>query len=114
MDKKFEYEIKSKNDLLIVTLKGALNKEAQAKLETLNQEILSAKAKINVLYFRDVLSADSTVFRHLTLIQQNSRSENKKLFVIGLTTSLKQLLNEKGIIRINETKNTLEEVLTSK
>lgn len=114
MEKIFEYSITSKNDYAIVTLKGAMNRDSRSSLETLQQELLSCKEKIQILNFKDVLSVDASVFRQLTLIQQDIRKEKKALFLTGMNYLVKQRLNERGIIRLSETKASLEEVLKLK
>lgn len=111
MENTFEYNIKTKNDIAIISLKGILNKDALEKLETLHQELLSSKERVCILYFKDVLTVDVSVNRQLTIIQQDIRKDKKTLYLIGLKLLVKQKLNEKGIIRLNEIKATLEEVL---
>lgn len=111
MENPFDYSITSKNDYAIVTLKGAMNRESRSRLETLQQELLSCKERVHILNFKEVLSVDASVFRQLTLIQQDTRKEKKALFLTGMNYLVKQRLNEKGIIRISETKSSVEEVL---
>lgn len=111
MENVFEYNIKTKNDIAVISLKGILNKDALDKLETLHQELLSGKERVCILYFKEVLTVDASVNRQLTIIQQDIRKDKKTLYLIGLNLLVKQRLNERGIIRLSEIKGSLEEVL---
>jgi anti-anti-sigma regulatory factor len=110
MNDTFEYDIKTKNNFAVISLKGVLNKNALGKMETLHQELLSCKARSYVLSFKDVLSVDASINRHLSIIQQDIRKDKKTLYLIGLNLMVKQRLNEKGIIRLSEIKASLEDI----
>jgi anti-anti-sigma regulatory factor len=106
----FGYKVVNKNDLVIVTLKGKLEKSSQEMLVKCTEEFLQIESKLVILYFKEVSSIDKTVYRQLALLQQEAR-KSKRLFLCGFNSALKQELLEKGIIRFNEVKRNLEEVL---
>lgn len=106
----FAYKVVNKNELVIVTLKGKLVKDSQEMLEKCTKEFAQLESKLVILYFKEVSSIDKTVHRQLALLKQEAR-KSKRLFLCGLNSVLKQELLEKGIIRFNEVKGSLEEVL---
>lgn len=106
----FGYKFVNKNELVIVTLKGKLVKDSQEMLVKCTDEFLQLESRLIILYFKEVSSIDKTVHRQLALLQQEAR-KSKRLFLCGLNSALKQELLEKGIIRLNEVKGSLEEVL---
>ncbi len=107
----FEYKLFSKGVITIVSFKGRMSKESKELLLACQDEILKGPAEIVVLFFRDVSGVDMSVHRELTQIQQEIRKKSSKLFVTGLNSAMKQLLAEKGIIRLSEIKGGLEEIL---
>ena len=111
MTDEFSYRIIEKNAVVVVTLHGKITKEAKDGLARCHQELQQVKSKKVVFFFKDVPSVDHIVFRELTLIQSDVRKNGLSVVVTGLSTSLKQFLNEKGVIRINEVKASLEEAL---
>lgn len=112
--KDFTYKITSKNDFVVVSFKGQMNKHAKDQLETCLQELISFDSKIIILLFKDIPTIDGAVLRQLTLIQQEIRKKNKRLALTGLSTILKNFLYDKGIIRLNEIHPSLEELLNAK
>jgi len=111
MTDEFSYRIIEKNAVVVVTLHGKITKEAKDGLSRCHQELQKVQSKNVIFFFKDVSSVDHIVFRDLTLIQSDVRKNGLSVVVTGLSTSLKQFLNEKGVIRINEVKASLEEAL---
>lgn len=110
----FEYKLIHQSHVSVITLKGRIGKDARELLEQCRKEIESVDAEVVILLFKDVPSVDPAVFREFTLIQQDIRKKNTQLYLIGLSNTIKNYLNERAIIRLNEVRNSLEEVLTSK
>jgi anti-anti-sigma regulatory factor len=107
----FDYKLFSKGVVTIVSFKGKMTKEARERILACQDELLKGPAEIVVLFFRDVSCVDSTVHRELTQIQQELRRKSLKLFVTGLSSPIKQTLEEKGVVRSSEIKGGLEEIL---
>lgn len=114
MSELFEYNIKSKNGFTVVTWVGPMTKESREQLEQCHQELLVIQENVIILYFKEVLSLDATVFRTLTMLQQDLRKKNRSVNLVGLCSAKKQLLLEKGIVRISEIKPSLEEAFKLK
>ena len=110
----FDYRIIFQNDVLIVTFKGMISKETKDRMQNCLQEIIALEPKLSVLVFKDVPAVDMPIFRELTMIQQEIRKKGGKLFITGLSVSLKNYLIEKAIVRNGELKNSLEEALSSR
>ena len=110
----FEYNIKTKNDYAVVTLNGPMTKDAREQLEQCHQDLMLFEAKNIILYFKEVLTLDAGIYRELTLLQQDIRKKNKSLNLVGLCASKKQILVDKGVVRVTEVKTSLEEALKLK
>jgi anti-anti-sigma regulatory factor len=110
----FEYNIKTKNGFTVVTWKGPMTKDSREELEKCHQDLLQIEENIIILYFKEVVSLDATVFRTLTMLQQDLRKKNRSLNLVGLCSMKKQLLLEKGIVRIGEIRASLEEAFKVK
>src|SRR5690606_11950218 len=107
----FEYKIITKGDFVVTTFKGRISKDCKDSLSTCHQELLSFDSKNIVLYLKDVEGVETSIFRELTLLQQDLRKKNKLLFIVGLNSTLKQFLYNRGVIRLGEVGTSLEEVL---
>ncbi|MCM2348582.1 MAG: hypothetical protein NDI69_01085 [Bacteriovoracaceae bacterium] len=108
----FETKLITRNDLSVIAFKGRMSKEAREELKKCQEEILNSESKIIILLFKDLITVDMAVYRELTMLQQEIRKA-KQLYLVGFNKALKQLLIEKGIIRLNEVKETLEDALKS-
>lgn len=106
----FKYKIITRSDLVIVTFKGVMNKHAKDQLEACLQELSSFESKIVVLLFKEVSAIEISVLRKLSLIQHETRKKNQ-LFLVDMSSRLKQFLNDKGVIRLVEIKPSLEHIL---
>lgn len=109
----FEYKIVENNDVVVVTFQGKLSRDAKDGLKKCHQELIHISSKYIIFFFKDVSLVEPIILRDLTLIQHDTRKNNKRIFVTGLSPSLKQNLNGKGIIRLTEFKNSLDEALKS-
>lgn len=107
----FDYRLITQGSVTIVSFKGKMSKESKDKMVFCLDELLKSQVSTVVLFFRDVSVIEHSILRDLTQIQQELRKNNFKFFITGLNNGLRQLLDEKGIIRANEVKNSLEEVL---
>lgn len=108
----FEYKFLTKNNFTIITFKGRMSREAKESLLKCQQELLSLDSKIVIFLFKDVPTVDQVVNRELTILQQEAR-KSKQLYLVGLNKNLKLMLLEKGILRQNEIRETLEDTLKS-
>lgn len=106
-----DYRLITKGPFTVISFKGKFSKESKERIEVCQQEILQTTSQFVVLFFRDVHAIEIGILRELTQFQQELRKGNMKIFITGLSTSLKELLDSKGVIRSNETKNSLEEIL---
>lgn len=109
----FEYKIVENNDVVVVTLQGNLTRNAKDDFKKCHQELILVSSKNIIFFFKDVSLIEPIILRDLTLIQHDTRKNNKRIFVTGLSSSMKQVLNEKGIIRLTEFKNSLDDALKS-
>lgn len=110
----FEYKLIQQSRVSVITLKGRIGKDAKEHLEQCRKDIEELDADIIILLFKDVPVVDPAVFREVTLIQQDIRKKNIQLYLVGLSNTVKNYLNDRAIIRLSEVKNTLEEILSAK
>lgn len=108
----FEYKIVTQNDVAVVTFKGKFSTQAISQLETCHQEVVGLSSKMIILFFKDVDAFDQPVLRNLTLLQQEIRKKSHALYLVGLNQRMRQFLYDKGVIRLGELKNSLEDVFT--
>lgn len=108
----FEYKFLTKNNFTIITFKGRMSKEAKESLLQCQQELLALDSKVVIFLFKDVPTVDQVVNRELAILQQEVR-KSKQLFLVGINKNLKLLLLEKGILRQNEIRESLEDTLKS-
>jgi anti-anti-sigma regulatory factor len=110
MSMDFEYKIIEKNDFVVITFKGRISKEAKKTLEDCIEKIESFESKTFALLFKDVSGFDQSASREFSLLLQEIRKKNTRLYLVGLNLSLKLELNDRGLIRLKEVRNSLEEV----
>lgn len=111
MAEEFEYKIVKKNDVSIITFKGKISKDSKEKLSVLQEELSSEKNNITIFHFKDVPTIDAIAFREISLIQLEARKNAGQVFLTGINSALKNYLNERGVIRLNEVRGSLEEAL---
>lgn len=104
------YKLVQKNELAIITLKGNLSRSSEESLIKCTGELLQTEAKVIILYLKEVSTIDKFIHRQLALLQQEAR-KGRKLYICGINPHLKQELLDKGIIRFNEVKGSLEDIL---
>lgn len=107
----FDYKINVMNEYLVITFKGKITRDCKENWQACLNECLSHHAKNVVVVFKDVLSIDHSMSRDFALFQQEIRKNNKSFYLIGIKLQLKQDLDSRGLVRIHEVKNTLEEIL---
>lgn len=107
----FDYKINVMNDFLVITLKGKITREDKEKWQICYQECQSYNGKNVVVVLKDVLSIDHSMSRDFALFQQEVRKVNKSFYLMGVKLQLKQDLDNRGLVRIHELKNSLEEIL---
>lgn len=107
----FEYKINESGDYLIITLKGKVTRDCKDNWQACLQECLTYKSKNVILVLKDVLSIDHSMSRDFALFQQDIRKNNKCFYLIGLKLQLKQDLDSRGLVRIHEVKNSIEDIL---
>lgn len=106
----FEYKIIEKKDFVVMTFKGRIAKEAKKALEECIKEVESFESKTFVLLFKEVSGFDQSTSREFSLLLQEIRKKNTRLYLVGLNLSLKLELSDRGLIRLKEVRNSLEEV----
>lgn len=107
----FEYKINVMNDFLVITFKGKITREDKEKWQTCHQECQSYNGKNVVVVFKDVLSIDHSMSRDFAIFQHEVRKVNKSFYLMGIKLQLKQDLDSRGLVRIHELKNSMEEIL---
>jgi len=107
----FEYKINVMNDFLVITFKGKITREDKEKWQTCYQECQSHNGKNVVVVLKDVSSIDHSMSRDFALFQQEVRKVSKSFYLMGLKLQLKQDLDSRGLVRIHELKNSLDEIL---
>lgn len=106
----FEYKCITSNNLVILSLKGKIGREAKDSLSESLEKILNDPANHVLILFKDVTHVELASTRDLAMLQQEIR-KSKKLYLVGLNKDLKIMLLDKGIIRERELRNSLEEAL---
>ena len=107
----FDYKINVMNEYLLITLKGKISKDVKEKWQACYQECLSYSAKNVVIVLKDVTRIDHSMSREFALFQQEVRKSSKSFYLMGIKLQLKQDLDNRGLVRIHELKNSLEEIL---
>lgn len=107
----FEYKINVMNEYLLITFKGKITREGKEKWQACFMECLSYTNKNVVVILKDVTSIDHSMSRDFALFQQEVRKVNKTFYLMGVKLQLKQDLDSRGLVRIHELKNSLEEIL---
>lgn len=107
----FDYKINVMNEFLVITLKGKITREGKERWMACFQESLSYTQKNVVVVLKDVLSVDHSMSRDFALFQQEVRKVSKTFYMMGIKLQLKQDLDSRGLVRIHEIKNSLEEIL---
>lgn len=106
----FEYRVVEKNDLLIISLKGKISKEGKEELQKCLTETQKFEQKIVVLLMKDVTDVEKIMSRDLTIFQQELRTRNKNIFLVGMKMNLRLDLDNRGLIRAHEVKNFVEDI----
>jgi anti-anti-sigma regulatory factor len=107
----FEYKINEMKEYLVITLKGKITRDCKDNWQACFQECLGYKEKNVVVVLKDVIGIDHSMSRDFALFQQDIRKSNKAFYLMGLKLQLRQDLDSRGLVRIHEIKNTLDEIL---
>lgn len=113
MAEEFGYKLIEKSPVTIVTFQGRMNKDAKEPLLKCHEDMNQLQSGNVIFFFKDVQAVDNIIFRELTLVQTELRKKGINIFVVGLSSSLKQFLTEKGIVRLGEIKGSLDEAIRS-
>lgn len=111
MDKKIEYKIVDNNGVSIVSLKGNISRNAKSVFDACKNELTESHSKVVIFYFKDVTGFEHVALRELVILLHETRKNNQRVLITGLTAILKKDLCEKGVIRLEEIKASLEDAL---
>lgn len=106
----FEYRFEKQNYLIVVLFKGHLKKDSREALVKCTQELSQIESDAVILHFNEVTVIEPIIFRELSILQAEIR-KTKKLFLCGFTQIQKQILLDKAIIRFNELRSNLTDVI---
>ena len=109
MKKEFDYKLRFQGKIAVLNFSGVISQEPKERLDSCLKEVICSDAKVFFLLFTHVQSVDSSAIRKLALIQRELRKKKCDLWLVGLERELKQYLLDKGIIRLHELKNSLNE-----
>jgi anti-anti-sigma factor len=107
----FEYKIIAKSNYLFISLKGKISRDSKDAFEDCLKKILEHRGKTIVLLMKDIHSIDFAMGRDFTLFQHEVRTKNNDFFLVGLKMQVKENLNNRGLLRASEVRNTLEDVI---
>lgn len=111
MSENNDYKIVDNNGVSIVSFKGKISRNAKSIFEACKKELSELQSKVIIFYFKDVTAVEHVALRDLVILQHEIRKNNQKVFITGLTATLKKDLYEKGVIRLDEVKANLEDAL---
>lgn len=111
MSEEFSYKMIVKNAVAVINFQGKMTKEAKETLTKCQKELVESASKNVIFIFKEVPSVDHIVFRELTFLQTEARKNGLSVYIVGLSSSLKQYLTERGVIRTTEIKPSLEDTL---
>lgn len=107
----FDYKINVMNEYLLITLKGKITRDGKEKWQACLQESLNYTSKNVVIVLKDVTSIDHSMSRDFAMFQQEVRKASKSFYLMGIKLQLRQDLDSRGLVRVHELKNSLEEIL---
>lgn len=106
-----QYKVLEKEDYVFITLKGKITKGSKEALKICLGHSLGSSASHVVIIMKDINSIDLSMNRDFTLSQHELRHNKKNIYIVGLKHLLKEDLSSRGLLRIHEVKNNLEEVI---
>lgn len=108
------YFLSEKKNILVVTFVGPLVRGSAHILEKCIQELSKREATWVILNLRDVPgTVDRSVFPAFARLQKNVRDRKACLRMSALHPSLRLALDEQGLVRADETSDSLAEALSS-
>ena len=106
-----QYKVLVKEDYIFITFKGRITKESKEALKSCLEQSLTSGASNVVMIMKDINAIDLSMNRDFTLFQHELRHNKKNIYLVGLKLLLKEDLSSRGLVRIHEVKNNLEEVI---
>ena len=109
-----KYFISEKKHIMVVTLIGPLVRSNAHILDQCIRELSRKEASWVILNLKDVPgTVDRAVFPAIARLQKNVRDRKAQLRLSSINPNLRLALDQNGLIRSDETSNTLAEALTS-
>ncbi len=106
-----KHKLINQKNVSILTISEDILKEDGPILQACAKELAETKSVLTILNFKEVNTIEAIVLRELTVLQHEIRKSESALKIVGLKPAVKNYLIEKGIIRQNEIKASLDEAL---
>jgi anti-anti-sigma regulatory factor len=111
---KLVYFLSEKNDFLVVSFVGFMNKTTAKAIEVCHEEVLKARARFVVLSFHDIQQLEPGAVPALVRLQRMIREKpGGEVRICFLHPSFQKFLQDSGAIRPNELSNNLLAALQS-
>lgn len=110
---KLQYFLSEKNDYLVVSFVGAMNKLTAPDIEKCLEEVLPKNARKFVLNFHDVIQVEPGAIAPLVRFQKAMRDKPGEVRVCFLKPTFQRYLIDSGAIRPAEIAQNLLEALQS-
>lgn len=108
-----KHKIINQKNVSILTISEDISKLDAPLIEACTKELAEMKSSLTIINFKEVNNIDNIVLRELTVLQHEIRKSESVLKIVGLKPAVKNYLIDKGVIRQNEIKSTLDEALKS-
>jgi anti-anti-sigma factor len=106
------YQITQRNSVVLVILAGTITRENVEALEKLQCDIAEREFAWVVLHFKDVPErADQIALPLLARIQKSIRDKGGQVRLASLRPQLRQLMQDRGLIRHDECVDDLAQTL---
>lgn len=106
------YFISEKDAILVVVFAGSLSRASHAVLEQCQAEIVEKKPARVILMFRDIADrVKLPALAPLARLKAAIRACPAELRICGLHPEILKMLNDRGLLRVEEISNNLHEAL---